>query len=133
MKDITTQAIEQDSSNSNQSFGSYIVDDKAAETLYGAILMQSVKDLYNFSYDLAKELKKANRSGRKIGELKRNLEDLDEFFDSKLYRMHTETTKSVWYEWVRKNINKPRLNLDAMFRGVCWIAAADMTITAKEA
>ena len=81
MRDITTQAIEQD----DQSFGSYIVDDKAAETLYGAILMQSVKDLYNFSYDLAKELKKANRSGRKIGELKRNLKDLDEFFDSKLY------------------------------------------------
>lgn len=120
MRDITTQAIEQD----DQSFGSYIVDDKAAETLYGAILMQSVKDLYNFSYDLAKELKKANRSGRKIGELKRNLKDLDEFFDSKLYRMHTETPKSVWYEWVRKNINKPRLNLDLMFRGIGWAIAA---------
>ena len=54
MRDITTQALEQN----DQSFGSYIVDDKAAETLYGAILMQSVKDLYNFRMTSQKSLKR---------------------------------------------------------------------------
>lgn len=114
MKDITTKALE---TNANENdFASYIVDDNAAQTLYGAILAQSVKDLYNFSYDLASELKKEKRSFRKLGELKANLEELGEFFESPLYTSFCKTPKSVWYEWVAEMIKKPRTNLDELFK-----------------
>lgn len=107
LKDIT-RAIEEQNLAEN-----YIVDDATIiKSVYGSVLAQAVKDLYNTSYDLM--IAKRNGSARQVLYLKKSLDEIIEYFDSPIYKAVADSDKSVWFKWVAEMLKKPRINIGAM-------------------
>lgn len=106
MKDITN-VLEQDAAG-------YEADNKLSAMILDELMVLTIKDLYNYSYDLKEEMAKDKPSKRKIFSLKKTLDEIMEYFNSPLYCRHCQTPKGVWLKWASEAIQEPRININKL-------------------
>lgn len=104
MKDITT-TLTQDVAN-------YESENTLTNMVLDELLVLTIKDLYNASYDLKTELAKENPSKRKLFSLRQELKGIIGYFNSPLYTAHCHTPKAVWLNWAKEAIEQPRVNIN---------------------
>ena len=104
MKDITTTLT--------QDVASYESENTLTNMVLDELLVLTIKDLYNASYDLKTELAKDKPCKRTLFALRQELEGIMEYFNSPLYTYHCHTPKAVWLKWVQEALTKPRVNIN---------------------
>lgn len=112
MKDITKQVMEQ----TPDKYELNIDVDNILAHVFG----QALKDLYKACYDLKEEQAKANASKTKIKNLKSEIKDIIEYFDTPFYKAHTDKNKNVWLNWIAEMLKKPRIKIGQMIDDIMF-------------
>lgn len=112
MKDITKQVLEQ----TPDKYELNIDVDNILAHVFG----QALKDLYKACYDLKEEQAKANASKTKIKNLKAEIKDIIDYFDTPFYKAHTDKDKNVWLNLIAEMLKKPRIKIGQMIDDIMF-------------